>query len=276
MSNLVTFRRNLRKEFEDYISKQPEPRFPGPFGWLEPLEFDTHETGRRRRLGGHRSYWRCRCHYKGCGKIALVRANQLTCKTSDGRSISCGCKQFDNLEIRRHAKLANTETEFFKITGDRLRTRPAWIAKKSWDRINYWPAICKACGEKCIISTLTIWRGSKSCGCERVRKAKEWLRVAPRKCGHVMKAGPRIALGEPGGRPIVLGKEKKPLTREQYQVVKALIDAGPIIGLSKDELTTRSKTGDARNILRRLRDSDSDWAAVIHFAGVRGGGYRIG
>jgi len=65
------------------------------------------------------------------------------------------------------------------------------------------------------------------------------------------------------------------LTRPQYGVVKALLEAGER-GLSKDELDHKSKHGDARKILKRLAESDADWKAVIHFPGKPGVGCRIG
>ena len=68
--------------------------------------------------------------------------------------------------------------------------------------------------------------------------------------------------------------EKRPLTRPQYDVVKALLEAGEP-GLSKDELDRKSKRGDARKILRRLADSDPDWEAVIRLPGRPGVRYRI-
>jgi hypothetical protein len=73
----------------------------------------------------------------------------------------------------------------------------------------------------------------------------------------------------------VCGAEQDRLTAPQYDVVKALIEAGER-GLSKDELDRNSKHGDARNILKRLAKSNSIWKDVIHFAGKTGGRYRIG
>jgi hypothetical protein len=83
-----------------------------------------------------------------------------------------------------------------------------------------------------------------------------------------------VLLGAPGERPIVDGIEKSALTLPQYDVVKALLEAGKR-GLSKDELDRKSKHGDARKILKRLAESDPDWKAVIYFPGKTGGGYRI-
>jgi hypothetical protein len=101
------------------------------------------------------------------------------------------------------------------------------------------------------------------------------LETALRKSGARPEVGRRVVLRGPGERPIVGGVEKGPLTLPQYDVVKALLDAGER-GLSKDELDRKSKHGDARKILKRLAKSDPDWNAAIHFPGKAGGGYRIG
>jgi hypothetical protein len=86
---------------------------------------------------------------------------------------------------------------------------------------------------------------------------------------------PRLELRGRDEGPIVLGKEKQPLTERQYNVVKALLDAGER-GLSKDKLDEKSGHSEARKVLRALRRSDTDWAAVIHMPGKAGsGGYRI-
>jgi hypothetical protein len=86
---------------------------------------------------------------------------------------------------------------------------------------------------------------------------------------------PPIVLGNPGDNPVVRDQRKDPLTVPQYDVVKALLDAGEA-GLTKDELDRKSKHGDARKILKRLADSHPDWEAVIHFPGTTGKRYRIG
>ncbi|MCI0463306.1 MAG: hypothetical protein L0Z62_40685 [Gemmataceae bacterium] len=85
---------------------------------------------------------------------------------------------------------------------------------------------------------------------------------------------PRVVLRGPAERPLVLGREKPLLTRAQYNVIQALLDAGER-GLSKDELDHKSGHGDARKILKRLADSDDGWQAVLPFPGKPGGGYRI-
>jgi hypothetical protein len=85
---------------------------------------------------------------------------------------------------------------------------------------------------------------------------------------------PRVVLRDRAEAPLVLGKEKRILTAPQYDVVKALLDAGDR-GLTKDELENKSGHGDARKILKRLANKDSDWGKVIQFARITGGGYRI-
>ncbi len=70
----------------------------------------------------------------------------------------------------------------------------------------------------------------------------------------------------------VLGQEKPPLTDAQYDVVKALLEAGEK-GLSKDSLTLVRR--DARGILLRLKKKDDDWDTVILMPGQSHGGYRL-
>jgi len=86
--------------------------------------------------------------------------------------------------------------------------------------------------------------------------------------------GPLVVLRDRVEGPKVLGKTKRKLTTPQYNVVRALLDAGDA-GLTKDELVSKSLHEDARGILKRLADSDPDWKKVIHFAGRTGGRYRI-
>lgn len=84
----------------------------------------------------------------------------------------------------------------------------------------------------------------------------------------------RVILRGQDEGPVVLGKIKPKLTMPQYNVVKALLDAGDV-GLTKDELVDNSGHEDARGILKRLRQRDDDWKQVIHFAGTTGRRYRI-
>jgi hypothetical protein len=84
----------------------------------------------------------------------------------------------------------------------------------------------------------------------------------------------RVKLRTRDQGPIVLGKEKSVLTEGEYNVVKALLDAGEA-GLSKDKLDEKSGHTDARKILSRLSKADPGWAAVIRMPGKAGRGYRI-
>jgi hypothetical protein len=83
---------------------------------------------------------------------------------------------------------------------------------------------------------------------------------------------PPVVLEGPDKKPIVLGREKKRLSKARYDVVKALLDHGP---LSKDELDDKSGHTEARKLLRDLADSDPDWKEVIIFPEVYGVGYDI-
>jgi len=67
-------------------------------------------------------------------------------------------------------------------------------------------------------------------------------------------------------QPVVRGKTKPVLRPAQFNVVKALVNAGET-GLTLDQLVHQSGHSDARGILRRLADSDPDWRSVIHFPG---------
>ena len=83
-----------------------------------------------------------------------------------------------------------------------------------------------------------------------------------------------VRLFGPGEQPVVRGKKKDILTTPQYDVVQTLIEAGDS-GLSKDQLVKKSGHGDARKIMKRLANRDSDWKAVLVFPGTPGRGYRI-
>jgi hypothetical protein len=87
------------------------------------------------------------------------------------------------------------------------------------------------------------------------------------------KGESRVVLRSREEGAIVLGKPKRKLTTPQYNVVKALLEAGEV-GLTKDELVSKSKHGDARGILTRLAEKE-DWKKVIHLAGLTGRRYRI-
>ena len=83
-----------------------------------------------------------------------------------------------------------------------------------------------------------------------------------------------VILRSPTACPVVRGKEKRPLTTPQYNVVKALMDAGEH-GLTGDELVNKSGHGGAVNVLKALARSDADWGAVISLPGRPGGRYRL-
>jgi hypothetical protein len=91
----------------------------------------------------------------------------------------------------------------------------------------------------------------------------------------VQEGTQRVVLRGRDEGPIVLGKEKPVLTDREYNVVKALLDAGDR-GLTKDKLDEKSGHSEARKVLKAIRDADEDWAAVIQMPGKAGmGGYRI-
>jgi len=75
--------------------------------------------------------------------------------------------------------------------------------------------------------------------------------------------------------PIVNGKAApNKLTKAQYDVVEALLNAGPA-GLTQTALATKSGHGGGHKIARRLANK-SPWDAVIHFPDGAGRHYRIG
>jgi Recombinase len=90
-----------------------------------------------------------------------------------------------------------------------------------------------------------------------------------------------VATWSPGRCPVTIvsdeivmvsGKIKNP-TYPQYNVIKALVDAGPS-GLSGDELIAKSGRLGYRNILRTLA-RDEDWSLRIRLAGLPHGRYRL-
>jgi hypothetical protein len=112
-------------------------------------------------------------------------------------------------------------------------------------------------GRQAEMETLCMW--DRGCDCFGVKPANP---------------GRRVDLRGRNEGPIVLGREKRELTVPQYNVVKALLDAGEA-GLTKDLLVSKSGHADARGILVRLAKRDADWESVIHFARQPAGGYRI-
>jgi len=91
--------------------------------------------------------------------------------------------------------------------------------------------------------------------------------------GSKAPAEPLVILGKRGDDPIVRGNKKARLLVSQYNVIKALLDAGDE-GLSKNALEEKSGHTDAVNILKRLR-KDADWERVIQLGKRAGGRYRI-
>jgi hypothetical protein len=83
---------------------------------------------------------------------------------------------------------------------------------------------------------------------------------------------PPVVLHGPDKKPIGQGREKQRLSKARYDVVKALLDHGP---LGKDDLDRKSGHQDARKLLKALADGDPDWKAVIIFPEVYGAGYNI-
>jgi hypothetical protein len=98
--------------------------------------------------------------------------------------------------------------------------------------------------------------------------------TTPTLTADVLSPPQTVVLQGEGKPPLVLGKEKKVLTFQRYNVILALLEAGSG-GLNKDDLQTKSGHSDARKILKRLSESDPDWATVIQLAGVTGGRYRL-
>jgi hypothetical protein len=84
----------------------------------------------------------------------------------------------------------------------------------------------------------------------------------------------RVVLRGQHEPPLIDDQQTEVLTRAQYDVVRALLDAFPD-RLTKDQLDKQSKRGDARKIMKRLADSDLRWQAVLLFGGRTGGGYGI-
>lgn len=107
--------------------------------------------------------------------------------------------------------------------------------------------------------------------------ATEWAPGAP------FKKGPPSGKHEsPSGRVLLFGLGKDPivdgnvesLTKAQYEVVLALIQAGDN-GLTKDQLVANSGHGDAVNILKRIAKKSPKWKEVVSLPGEPGKRYRI-
>ena len=86
----------------------------------------------------------------------------------------------------------------------------------------------------------------------------------------------RVKLFSQDSVPVALIDQEgvETLTGAQYDVVKALLDAGER-GLSKRKLENESGHSDACNILKRLFNADERWSRVGRLAGGAWKGYRI-
>jgi|GEM_PF-3467393 len=84
----------------------------------------------------------------------------------------------------------------------------------------------------------------------------------------------RVLLAGPGESPVVDGVRQGVLTKARYNVVQALLDAGPQ-GLSKDQLVKKSGHGSAVNILKQLAGLNSAWKQVIRLPQTAGMGYAL-
>lgn len=126
------------------------------------------------------------------------------------------------------------------------------------------------CSDATLASDLQIGRPSETGQPVALAVATEPPIPAP-KPGY---ASALVQLFGPGAKPTVKGKSKPTLTKAQYDVVRALIEAGQD-GLTKDQLGHRSGHGDARKIMQRLANSDPDWKRVLLFPGTTGKRYRI-
>ena len=86
---------------------------------------------------------------------------------------------------------------------------------------------------------------------------------------------PPVILGTRHDLPVVAGtRSLTPLTKAQYAVVKALVEAGHKY-VSKDDLVRLSGHGDAVNLLKKLCDQSPLWSKVIALPKIKGRGYRI-
>jgi hypothetical protein len=76
-------------------------------------------------------------------------------------------------------------------------------------------------------------------------------------------------------KPIwILGKDVPALTATKYAVIQTLINAYPH-SVSKYDLEKKSGSPDAVNVLKRIRQSHTQWNKVIRLAGKPFGGYAI-
>ena len=84
----------------------------------------------------------------------------------------------------------------------------------------------------------------------------------------------RVKLYGRDEEPEIDGKPAPKLTPAQYDVIKALLEAGPF-GLGKDDLDIRSGHTEARKLLKATVKKLSAWGEVIAFPGTTGRKYRV-
>lgn len=84
---------------------------------------------------------------------------------------------------------------------------------------------------------------------------------------------PPIVLNGPLNPPVIYGKPK-PVTAAEYNVLKALLDAGSA-GLAKDLLASNSGHEGAVNILKRLAKKGDGWDRLIALPKTKNRGYRL-
>ena len=84
-----------------------------------------------------------------------------------------------------------------------------------------------------------------------------------------------VNLGKQSDPPIVFGKRKRPLTTNQFKVVKCLCDAFPN-GATKGNLESDAGVTDPVGTLKDVKAIDPDWDRAIECPGKKGaGGYRL-
>jgi hypothetical protein len=88
----------------------------------------------------------------------------------------------------------------------------------------------------------------------------------PKSATSKKKSLPAVQLGKPGDPVFVRGVSKGVLTAAQYKALKILLRAFAR-GLTAKEMTRAYESIGWRNTLRRLRESDPDWAKAIGFPG---------
>lgn len=84
-----------------------------------------------------------------------------------------------------------------------------------------------------------------------------------------------VKLGKPSDPPSVFNRQKRPLTPNQFKVVKCLCDAFPS-GVTKGNLESDAGVGDPVGTLKDVKAIDDDWGRAIECPGKKGaGGYRL-